>query len=191
MFDLDRFIADCRAAMGSAGSQKAIRELAREAVSDPDQVIQVLGEPKKAGIDLLYRSNEITVINVVWGPRMTAMPHNHHMWAVIGMYGGREDNIFWRTLPDDARWPIEAAGAQALMPGDACSLGKDIIHSVTNPLSRLTSAIHIYGGDFVTQQREQWEEETLRKRPYDQLEARRKFAEANHMMELAAAEAMH
>jgi predicted metal-dependent enzyme (double-stranded beta helix superfamily) len=58
---------------------------------------------------------------------------------------------------------------------------------VTNPLSKLTSAIHIYGGDFVTQQREQWEEETLRMRPYDQAEARRRFEEANQLMELAAA----
>ena len=73
------------------------------------------------------------------------------------------------------------------MPADVCTLGKDIIHSVTNPLCRLTSAIHIYGGDFVTQQRDQWEEETLRKRPYDAADARRRFEEANHLMQLAAA----
>ena len=187
MFELDCFIADCQAAVSLDGTQRAIRERMREAVSDPSQVVRALGEPKKAGIELLYRSTELTIINVVWGPRMTAMPHNHHMWAVIGMYCGREDNIFWRTLPDDARWPIEAAGASALMPGDVCPLGSDIIHSVTNPLCKLTGAIHVYGGDFVTQQREQWEEETLHKRPYDQVEARRRFEEANQLMELAAA----
>lgn len=187
MFELDRFIADCKAAMSSDAAAKAIRELMREAVADPALVVQALGEPTKAGIDLLYRSQELTVINVVWGPHMTAMPHNHHMWAVIGMYGGREDNIFWRTLPQDARWPIEAAGASALMPGDVCPLGQDIIHSVTNPLSKLTSALHIYGGDFVTQPREQWEEETLRQRPFDQEDARRRFAQANQLMAAAAA----
>jgi predicted metal-dependent enzyme (double-stranded beta helix superfamily) len=187
MFDLDGFIADCKAAMGSGSAQKSIRELLREAVADPCQVVRVLGEPKQAGIELLHRSNELTVINVVWAPHMTAMPHNHHMWAMIGMYGGREDNIFWRTLPEDARWPIEAAGVQALMPGDVCPLGKDIIHSVTNPLGKLTSAIHVYGGDFVIQQREQWDEETLRKRPFDQAEARRRFDEANARMALTTA----
>jgi predicted metal-dependent enzyme (double-stranded beta helix superfamily) len=187
VFDLDCFVADCKAAMSSGGAQKAIRELTREAVSDPSHVIRALGEPRKAGIEPLYRSDELTIINVVWGPRMTAMPHNHHMWAVIGMYGGREDNIFWRTLPKDARWPIEAAGVSSLMPGDVCPLGQDIIHSVTNPLCKLTGAIHIYGGDFVAQQREQWDEETLRVRPYDAADARRRFEEANHMMELATA----
>jgi predicted metal-dependent enzyme (double-stranded beta helix superfamily) len=187
VFDLDRFIADCKAAMGSGTAQKTIRELMREAVSDRSQVVRALGEPTKAGIDLLYRSDELTLVNVIWGPHMTAMPHNHHMWAVIGMYGGREDNIFWRILPDDARWPIEAAGASALMPGDVCPLGKDIIHSVTNPLSKFSAAIHIYGGDFVAQRREQWEEETLRMRPYDQAEARRRFEDANQLLGLATA----
>jgi predicted metal-dependent enzyme (double-stranded beta helix superfamily) len=187
VFDLDCFIADCKAAMSSGAAQKTIRELMREAVSEPAQLLRVLGEPTKAGIELLYRSGDLTLINLVWGPHMTAMPHNHHMWAVIGIYGGREDNIFWRTLPDDARWPIEAAGASALMPGDVCALGRDIIHSVTNPLSKLTSALHIYGGDFVTQQRDQWEEETLRMRPYDRMDAQRRFEEANQMMGLLAA----
>jgi predicted metal-dependent enzyme (double-stranded beta helix superfamily) len=187
VFDLDCFIADCKAAMSSNGPRKAIRELLREAVSDPCQVVRALGEPNKAGIELLYRSDEMTIINVVWGPNMTAMPHNHHMWAAIGMYRGREDNIFWRTLPEDARWPLEAAGTSALMPGDVCSLGEDIIHSVTNPLGKLSSGIHIYGGDFVSQQREQWEEETLRMRPYDQAAARRRFEDANHLMQLVAA----
>jgi predicted metal-dependent enzyme (double-stranded beta helix superfamily) len=187
VFELDGFIADCQSALRSGAAQKTIRELLREAVSDPCQVVRVLGEPKKAGIELLHRSEEMTIINLVWGPHMTAMPHNHHMWAVIGMYGGREDNIFWRTPPDDARWPLEATGASALMPSDVCTLGKDIIHSVTNPLGKLTSAIHIYGGDFVTQEREQWEEETLRKRRYDPADARRRFEAANHLMELVAA----
>jgi predicted metal-dependent enzyme (double-stranded beta helix superfamily) len=187
MFDLDNFIADCKAAIRSGDGQKVIRELMREAVTEPDQVVRVLGEPKRAGIELLYRADDLTLINVVWGPHMTAMPHNHHMWAVIGMYGGREDNIFWRTLPDDARWPIEAAGASALMPGDVCPLGRDIIHSVTNPLGKMSSGLHIYGGDFVVQQREQWEEETLRMRPYDPAEARRRFEQANQLMGHAVA----
>ena len=187
MLDLDGFIAGCKDAVASGGGQRAIRELMAEAVSDPAQVAKALGEPTRAGIGLIYRSADLTIVNLVWGPHMTAMPHNHHMWAVIGMYGGREDNIFWRSLPDDARWPLEAAGARALMPGDVCTLGTDIIHSVTNPLGKLTSAIHVYGGDFVTQSREQWEEETLRVRPYDQEDARRRFEESNRRMEMARA----
>ena len=182
MFHKDEFSAACQSAVASGGGTTAVRELVARAVSDPASVIAALGEPKRAGIELLYRSPTVTVFNLVWGPHMTVMPHNHHMWAVIGIYGGREDNIFWRTLPPDARWPLEAAGASSLMPGDACPLGKDIIHSVTNPLGKLTGAIHVYGGDFIAQDREEWHEETLVQSPYDIAKARRLFEESNRML---------
>jgi len=85
---------------------------------------------------------------------------------VIGIYTGREDNIFWRRIPEVAG-KIEAAGAKSLGPGDAEPLGRDIIHTVTNPLSRLTGAIHVYGGDFYAASRSEWDPETLVERPYD------------------------
>jgi predicted metal-dependent enzyme (double-stranded beta helix superfamily) len=89
------------------------------------------------------------------------------MWAVIGIYGGREDNIFWRRVKDDPDGKIEAAGAQALSTGDWAPLGKDIIHSVTNPIPKLTGAIHIYGGDFFEAERSEWDPEVLTEQAYD------------------------
>ena len=32
---------------------------------------------------------------------MTLFPHDHAMWAVIGIYGGREDNIFWKRTSSE------------------------------------------------------------------------------------------
>jgi predicted metal-dependent enzyme (double-stranded beta helix superfamily) len=110
---------------------------------------------------------------------MTIMPHNQLMWAVIGIYTGREDNIFWRRIPHEAGGIIEAAGAKSLGPGDAEPLGRDIIHTVTNPLPRLTGAIHVYGGDFFAVQRSEWDPETLTERPYDVDKNMRLFTEAN------------
>ena len=110
---------------------------------------------------------------------MTVMPHNHSMWAVIGIYTGREDNIFWRRLPDGPG-KVEAAGAKALCERDAEPLGHNIIHSVTNPIPRLTGAIHVYGGDFFDPtHRSEWDPETLLERPFDPERAVRRFEEAN------------
>jgi predicted metal-dependent enzyme (double-stranded beta helix superfamily) len=72
------------------------------AVSEPGSVLKGLGEPKRAEIQKLYHAPDLTILNVIWGPMMTIMPHNHQMWAVIGIYSGREDNVFWRRLPDRA-----------------------------------------------------------------------------------------
>jgi predicted metal-dependent enzyme (double-stranded beta helix superfamily) len=126
----------------------------------------------------LYHAPDLTILNVVWGPRMTIMPHNHRTWAVIGVYTGCEDNIFWRRV-DGGGGRVEAAAAKALRAGDCAALGKDIIHSVTNPIPRLTGAIHVYGGDFFRADRSEWDSETLHERPYDADKAMRLFEEAN------------
>ncbi|WP_439579286.1 hypothetical protein [Elioraea sp.] len=178
MFDLDRFIEECRAAMKQG--QPAVRELVAGAVADPGAVMRALGEPTRAGLNTLYRSDELTILNLVWAPHMTLMPHNHGMWAVIGLYTGREDNIFWRRI-DEPGLPsrVEAAGAKALSAGEAAPLGKDIIHSVTNPIPRLTGALHVYGGDFFRPGRSEWDPETLREGPYDAERTKAMFEAAN------------
>src|SRR5262245_19425970 len=99
MFDLDQFVADCRSARAADRSHKLVREVVARAVSDPAAVLEGLGEPTRAALTPLHRSDDLTILNVVWAPYMTLLPHNHNMWAVIGIYTGREDNIFWRRLP--------------------------------------------------------------------------------------------
>ena len=181
MFDVDQLIVDCRAAVRADSTHKSMREVVARAVAEPSAVVAGLGEPKRAEIRKLHCSEELTILNVVWGPGMTIMPHNHLMWAVIGIYTGREDNIFWRRIPEVAG-KIEAAGAKSLGPGDAEPLGRDIIHTVTNPLSRLTGAIHVYGGDFYAPSRSEWDPETLVERPYDMQKNLALFERANMVM---------
>ena len=180
MFDLEQFAADCRAALKEDSSHKSVREVVARAVADPAGILKTVGEPKRAEIQKLYHAPDLTILNVIWAPMMTVMPHNHQMWAVIGIYSGREDNVFWRRVPD-GNGRIEAAGARALCVGDAEPLGHNIIHSVTNPIPRLTGAIHIYGGDFFAAHRSEWDAETLMEGPMDGKKAARRFEEANEL----------
>jgi len=177
--ELQQFIADCRTAITDHAPTKAIRETVARAVTNRRALEKMLGTPEKGGIQKVYASDDLTIINVIWAPHMTIMPHNHNMWAVIGVYGGREDNIFWRRLKNDSAGRIEAAGARSLGPKDVWPLGEDIIHSVTNPTSRLTGAIHVYGGDFFAQRRSEWEPEGLQEMPYDIDKNMQLFAGAN------------
>jgi len=179
MFDLDQFISDCRAARVVDRSSKTICEVVRRAVSDPNDLLKTLGEPDSASIKELYRSSDLSILNVVWAPRMMIMPHDHHMWAIIGVYGGREDNIFWRRIAEEGQGQLEAAGARSLSIKDAQPLGEDIIHSVTNPTSKFTAAIHVYGGDFFAAHRSEWDADTLTEQASDGERARQIFAEAN------------
>lgn len=175
MMDIEKFVADCVAANKADEPQKAVKEVVAKAMSDPRSVLLAVGEPSRAGITVLHRSSSLTIFNAAWTPRMNLMPHNHLMWALIGIYTGREDNIMWR----DSSKRIEAFGARALFEGDVAELPVDVIHSVTNPLRRFTGGIHIYGGDFFDTTRSQWDPETLSQEPSDGASIRKMFEEEN------------
>ena len=174
--DRNRMIEELKSANREAEAQTAVDEVLARTVSEPARVLAELGEPRVAGLEVLYRSDDLTVLNVLWAPLMLLLPHDHNMWASIGIYTGREDNILWERR-DKA---VEAVGAASLSEKQVFSLPKDAIHSVTNPIRRLTGAIHVYGGDFfVTAGRSEWDPETLTQRPFDLDAARASFREAN------------
>ena len=178
--DLERFVEDCVAANREADAQAAVKEVLAKAVSTPGAVIAALGEPAKAGLNVLHSSPTLTIFAATWTPQMNLMPHDHLMWANIGIYTGREDNIFWRRSPAG----IEAFGAEALFVKDAAALPADAVHSVTNPLLRFTGGIHIYGGDFFDTTRSQWDPETLAEEPSDGAVIRGMFKRENERLGL-------
>jgi predicted metal-dependent enzyme (double-stranded beta helix superfamily) len=166
MFDVDQFVADLRATLGER-SRIATKEVVARAVSDPAAIVRALGEPDKPGVKVLHKAPDLTVLTLAWSPMQVTLPHDHRMSAVIGMYGGREDNTFWRRTKDGSKFAIEPVGGEALGTGDVTLLGRDIVHSVVNPLGKISVAIHVYDGPFLTAERSMWDAESLQEQPYD------------------------
>ena len=160
-FSRERFVEDCIAACRESDSQGAVGEVLARAVSNHRAVLATLGPPQSAGLDVLHRSTSLTIFNAKWAPHMTLPAHDHRLWALIGIYVGREDNILWRRASN----AIEASGATVLFPGESTALPTDVIHSVTNPLDSFTGGIHVYGGDFFATPRSQWDNESLQEEP--------------------------
>jgi predicted metal-dependent enzyme (double-stranded beta helix superfamily) len=175
MLNLDHFISDCRSALSQSTPELAIKEILGRAVANPSEVEATLGTPREASIATLYHDRDLTILNIVWTPGMAAYPHDHRMWALIGLYGGREDNTFYRRSPAG----LQIAGTKQLEARDTALFGESVIHAVVNPLPRLTGAIHIYGGDFFGAPRSDWDPQTLQERPYSVERARRLIADAN------------
>ncbi|WP_460454852.1 hypothetical protein [Arenimonas aestuarii] len=180
--DLERFVEDCVSANRESDAQTAVREVLARAVSQPSAVLAALGAPDRAGLNVLVRSQTLTIFAASWTPQMNLMPHNHLMWANIGIYSGREDNIFWRRSGKG----IEAYSAAALFEKDTAALPADALHSVTNPLLRFTGGIHIYGGDFFATSRSQWNPETLDEEPSDGAAIQRMFQRENERLGLGS-----
>lgn len=162
MFDVDEFIEDCQRALSENEPRRAVREVLTRAVSEAAAVAGAL-EHHHAGITALHRSDTLTILNVVWGPEMKLLPHDHRMWAAIGIYAGQEDNAFFRRQGET----IVDSGGKELRERDVLLLGDDAVHAVTNPLRSYTGAIHVYGGDFFAEGRSQWDPETRKEVPFD------------------------
>jgi predicted metal-dependent enzyme (double-stranded beta helix superfamily) len=182
-FEQDRFVDDCIAAHRESDGQAAVRAVLARAVADHGSVLSTLGAPAEAGLDVLHRSATLTIFAAKWAPQMNLIAHDHRMWALIGIYTGREDNIFWRRTAEG----VEAYGASVLFAGDVAALPADAIHSVTNPLPRFTAGIHIYGGDFFDTMRSQWDMETLAEEASDGATIRAMFERENERLRAGSA----
>ena len=177
VFDVDTLVAECQAACADTEPRRAIRAVLERAIADSPAMADAL-RPTEGGLEFLHRGPDLTVIHIVWAPRMQLYPHDHRMWAAIGIYTGREDNAFFRRDPDAPRRLVESGGKD-IGVGDVLVLGDDVIHSVANPADRLTGAIHVYGGDFVNQPRSQWGPGPREERPHDMNVLQHQFADAN------------
>ncbi len=178
MLDVDTLIADCINANREAEPRRAIGEILTRAVSQPAAVAAAL-PPVHGEIKPLHVSAELTILNIVWAPKMTLAAHDHRMWAAIALYSGGEDNAFYRR---DEPGLVESGG-KSLHPRDVCLLGSETIHAVTNPTSEYAGAIHVYGGDFFATPRSEWAGDPLREQPYDVQRVLAVFEAANRAAE--------
>ena len=178
MFDVEEFVAECRHALTESEPRLAVRDLLERAVSRGDELEAVL--PSRQGeLKSLYTSPELTVLNVTWAPGMLLYPHDHRMWAAIGIFRGREDNTLYRRSGDG----ITRSGSKEVDEGDVLLLGDDAVHAVENPLAECTGAIHVYGGDFFNREMSQWDPDTLE--PQREIKPpERFFQEANERLGL-------
>jgi predicted metal-dependent enzyme (double-stranded beta helix superfamily) len=165
MLDIEVFIAECREALGGPTPVLAVRELVERIVSRPDDLVEAL--PHDNGVNVLARDPNLTVLGVVIPgglPKKLSVPHDHLMWAVVGIYGGQEDNQFFRRDGDT----LAETGGRSLTPRDALAMGDDTVHSIHNPLEHSAlAAIHVYGGDLLGAARSMWPDPGRTEQPYD------------------------
>lgn len=175
-FDVDAFVNDCLSGLREgADAAAAVREVVDRTVSHPAALRATLGDlTTMPSMQTWYRSDALTVLHLVWPPDADLQPHDHGMWAAIGLYGGREDNHFYRRR-DDGR--IDPAGGWTLREGDVIGLGEDVVHRVANPSREWTGAIHVYGGEFFDTPRTRWSMDTFEPVAFDAAEVQRYLEE--------------
>lgn len=163
MFDVDVFVAECESALEETQPMLAIKGILERAIARPTEVAAAL--KADAGVAVLHRDEKLTVVSVVVPPGLPAsLPHDHRMWALVGIYGGQENNQFFRR---DAKGLVESGG-RSITTSEALAMGDDTIHAIRNPLDHSSlAAIHVYGGDLIGAERSMWTKPDFTEMPYD------------------------
>jgi predicted metal-dependent enzyme (double-stranded beta helix superfamily) len=115
---------------------------------------QQLGTADRSTYDALYRGRDLLVLHGVVPPTPRPVdPHDHRMWAVIGVYHGQEDNQLFARTAGDALEPTERFSVRT---GEIRQLDALTIHSVQAAGGRYLGAVHVYGGDLFGTPRSTW-----------------------------------
>jgi predicted metal-dependent enzyme (double-stranded beta helix superfamily) len=165
MFDVQEFIVSCKQFVGAPDGASRVLDLIRSVVGDAEGIKSavVSGERTSPIRDAsLFRSSELFVLNATLKPHVKSPPHDHRMWAVIGIYEGQENNIFYRR----AAKGLEEIDRREIRAGEAILVGPEVIHAIENPLGSSTLGLHVYG-DLVAAKRSMWHPGTGEELPYD------------------------
>src|SRR5262249_25523036 len=92
----EEFVAQCSAAVKEDRGASAVKEVVERAVLDR-RLIEEL--PLEAGVNVLHGADDLTILHVVMAERPAGpgnpIPHNHQLWALIGVVHGSEENEFF------------------------------------------------------------------------------------------------
>ena len=166
MFDLQGFVDRCKELVRSPHPAAQILELMRTAVKDAGSIKKAVApaDPQAPVTDaILFRSDDLLVFNATLPPHFVSVSHDHRMWAVIGIYEGQENNVFYKRSPTR----LEEVNRREVLAGEAILLGPDVIHAVANPLDFTTLGLHVYGGDLHSAERSMWNPHTGEELRYD------------------------
>ena len=163
MLELKSFVAECRAQLPREDAQTAIAKILESVVRRPTEVDAVLGPPVETKLRVIERSPDLTILQVCFAPGASFYPHNHNVWSIVAVYQGVEENEYFVREHDTLR-SVRHANVEA---GTVVMNDPSVIHAVANRGEVPLGAIHVYGGDFFTTPRSEWDPQQRVERPYD------------------------
>ena len=161
----DEFVAQCVATVTTSPEPTATRDVVEQAVRDQSLVSELSLDP---GVRILHGSEDLTILHVVMSGRPVGagdpIPHNHLIWAMIGVTHGSEHNQLFRRAIDS----IKPSSEHVVEAGSVFFMDQDAIHAVKNPSTeQVSSALHVYGGDLIGAAKSMWCEPYMSELPFD------------------------
>ena len=164
MVVLSEFVETCRSALHAPDAAERVATALRPLLADAEALsaeVEAL-RPPGGGPAVVHRSDDLTVLGLAVPAGFVSPVHDHTIWAVVGIYAGDEDNVFFRR--DDGG--IAETGRAVLRCGEVLALPPDAVHRIANSGTDTMRAVHVYGGDLFATHRSQWDDDTGEQRPF-------------------------
>jgi predicted metal-dependent enzyme (double-stranded beta helix superfamily) len=164
MTDLAAFVQTCASLVDEPDAAERVADAVQAVIADAGALsarIEAL-RPAPGQAAVVHRDDNLTVLGLEVAAGFVSPAHNHTIWAVVGIYQGNEDNIFYDRMSDG----IAETGRAILGEGDALALPPDAVHRITNSGSAPMRALHVYGGDLFATSRSQWDDDTGEELPF-------------------------
>jgi len=134
----------------AADPQAAIASYLRRVIAEvgAPTIVAALEKAIPAGATIgemiVYRSPALTLLYGRIPARFRSAIHDHTVFACIAQLTGAETSVVYEPEGDGLRVARTMTGP----PGDVTNLPADAVHHIENPTDAVSSALHVYGGDF-------------------------------------------
>ncbi len=166
---LEEFVETCRSVLDRADAADRVAAAMTPVLADSDALSAAIEahRPPGGGPAVIHRSDDLTVLGLAVPAAFVSPVHDHTIWAVVGIYIGAEDNVFYRRADaDNADGGIVETGRAVLHTGEVLALPPDAVHRIANSGTDTMRALHVYGGDLFATHRSQWDDDTGERRPF-------------------------
>jgi predicted metal-dependent enzyme (double-stranded beta helix superfamily) len=167
-FEIDAFVAACKAVRNLPDAPAKIAELLRDAIADPDGIDSAVqrrrcGERQGDMAEVFVSDDELTIYQVSLPSHLFGVPHDHAGWAVVGVYRGQEAfNVY-----EEQDGGLVQTGRRVLCAPSVDVLEPDLIHDIDNPSDTSSGSIHVYSNrHFDMPGRRIWRDGATRSDPF-------------------------
>lgn len=144
-FDVDTFVAACRAARPEEDAPERIAALLRDVIASPASVAKTIqqrraAKPSASMADVFVSDDDLTIYHLSFPANVCSVPHDHAGWAVIGVYSGAEAfNVY-----EESDGMLKRKGRRIMRAPSVEVLATDLIHDIDNPGGASSGSIHVY-----------------------------------------------
>lgn len=164
-FTLDSFLQQLKEAAKTANPEQQVYQVMQQVftvhIESAADIFRQLDDDV-----ILYEDSVIAVLHYRMPTGVVVPPHDHQLYAIIGVYEGVEENHFYQAMNNQ----LICQAVKPIGKGEVILMRPESIHSVQTANNQHSAAIHVYLGELTKVKRSRFDWNTGEATPLNSLE---------------------